>query len=430
MAQTYLNIDEESGKFARMSQQQTMLLKRRIEEMKRNNTAVYIGQPTATQTDDECFAEITEACNMFLKTMSEEDEKKLAQVLEKHNLQLYNYPPDVQDFTKTQSFVARAAFNGTLPPMASLRPNNFIFRTDNGYKDKIKPEDYDFSGTKWEVFRQIPEFAEFEDKLRQGLAKRGISQAMLPKLREHDICYLLEEPVTPPKRLEDSVRFMNESHKARNTKRFIAEYENEFRAGLMAMPNVRKDYVETLIRAMKAGSTDLTNYEGGKFWKKEWADQPVVTAHHIRNVKDSDSMEWNGKKWYNVNDYENMCFIVHYPQHKAMHLLENIKFNERKTMTFEERRKDDEQAKQLGRYRIQPPPGVRCMLGFHNMIYDRRYVEAQEIEKNAIKERNDNDPNRISGNKGRNNQQRSSKNNYLKDRQNWSRTKNEYLKRR
>lgn len=53
---------------------------------------------------------------------------------------------------------------------------------------------------------------------------------------------------------------MQESYKARNTKRFISEYEKEFREGMMAMTGIKADYVETLIRAMKNGVTDLTKF--------------------------------------------------------------------------------------------------------------------------------------------------------------------------
>ncbi|MBR1601295.1 MAG: hypothetical protein IJ677_06925, partial [Alphaproteobacteria bacterium] len=320
------------------------------------------------------------------------NEQELAKTLEKHNLQLYHYPPDTQEFTLTQSAVARMAFTGTLPPLEALSPSDDIIKGKSEYKGIIKPEDYIFEGSKWEVFKQIPEFAELEDKLREGLAKKGIPPEELPKLRVHDYCYILDQALRKYPE-QKYVKFMKESHKARNTKRFISENEEEFRAGLLAMPGIRKDYVEALVDAMKIGITDVKKYKknGQSVWKEEWANQPVINVHHIVNVKDADTMKLQGKKWYNVNDYENMCFIVTYPQHEAMHALEKIGFKTKSFKEFKESKKKD-------RYRIQPPEGVRCMLGFHNMIYDRKHLGLPEKEE--IKKRAENNPYRRSGNGG------------------------------
>lgn len=389
------NTDIEHDETELTTQEQAALLKRRIEEMKRNKTNVFIGQPMAKQSDDECYAEITTSCQKFINEPSAVNEQELAKTLEKHNLQLYYYPPDTQEFTLTQSAVSRMAFNGTLPSMESLIPSEIIVKGNPELKGKIKSEDYTFEGSKWEVFKQITEFAEIEDKLREGLAKKGIPQEEIPKLRIHDYCYILNEALRKYPE-QKYIKFMKESYKSRNTKRFIEENEEEFRAGLLAMPGVKKDYVEALIRAMKKGITDVKKDKigGQSVWKEEWADQPVINVHHIVNVKDADTMKLQGKKWYNVNDYENMCFIVTYPQHEAMHALEKLGF---KTKSF----KEFKESKKKGRYRIQPPEGVRCMLGFHNMIYDRKYLGLPEKEKAEIKQRAENNPNRVSGSHGR-----------------------------
>ena len=178
-------------------QKQTTLLKRRIEELKNKQATLYVeksvGGGTPKQSDDECYAEIMEACNRFLKTDSLEDEIELSKVLEKHNLQLYYYPPNTQEFTSTQNAVARMVFNGTLPPLASLRPSKEIIIGNSEKRGKIKPENYDFNGSAWGVFKQISEFAELEDKLRAGLAQKGISPEVLPKLSVDDYCFILDE---------------------------------------------------------------------------------------------------------------------------------------------------------------------------------------------------------------------------------------------
>lgn len=421
MDEIFQNNGTEKEQRNRSSQEQAALLKRRIEEMKKKQTILYMNPSggNSKQSDDECYAEIMEACNRFLKTDSLEDEIELSKVLEKHNLQLYYYPPNTQEFTATQNAVARMAFNGVLPPVATLRPRKEIIMGNSELKGTIKPEDYDFKGSAWEVFRQIPEFAELEVKLREGLAKKGIGAEILPKLSVHDYCYILDEQLRkyPNQRC---IKFMQESHKARNTKRFISENETEFRAGMMAMEGIKAEYVETLIRAMKTGVTDLTKYRenGQPVWKDEWADQPVINVHHIVNVKDSNAMETDGKKWYNVNDYENMCFIVTYPQHQAMHALEKSAYDMK---VFGERRNIGKK----GYYRIQPPEGVKCMLGFNNMIYDRKFLNLSEKEKADIKEKSENHPNRRSGSRGF---VGNPKNNSLAARRNWHNQRTDYVK--
>ena len=62
------------------------------------------------------------------------------------------------------------------------------------------------------------------------------------------------------------------------------------------MPDVKKEYVETLIRAMKKGITDLSKYKenGPPVWKDEWANQPVLDVHHITNIKDAQTKESQG----------------------------------------------------------------------------------------------------------------------------------------
>lgn len=382
------------------SQQRLALLKQRISELKQEQTNLYIGQPLSTKSDDECYQEIAAACEKFIKDPSEKNEQDLAITLESHNLQLYCYPADIT--SKDKKDVARMAFNGYVdrPLEYQLSPIVRDMKNKPLERQKTTPEDYDLSySSTWNVFKQVPEFATIEDQVKKGLSVLGIPPKDLPNLQVKDFCYIINEQMRSASS-GGAVKVFKESYKARNTKRFIEENEEEFRKGLLAMPGVKKEYVKTLIRAMKNGITDLTKYKenGAPVWKEEWADQPVIDVHHIVNIKDSSTKEAEGKSFTSINDYENMCFIVRYPEHDAMHALEQDLQGNYHEDIFRNR--------QIGTkmfYRIQPPPGVRCMLGFHNMIYDRKYLGLPEKERNDVKARSENDPNRISGKNGRNN---------------------------
>ncbi|MBO7097904.1 MAG: hypothetical protein J6W11_04620, partial [Alphaproteobacteria bacterium] len=110
MAPIYHNTNIEHDKSDLMTQERTSLLKKRIEDLKRANTNLYIGQPQATQSDDECYFEIEEACKKFINDSSEKNEQELAKTLEKHNLQLYCYAADRT--SEDVKNIARMAFNG------------------------------------------------------------------------------------------------------------------------------------------------------------------------------------------------------------------------------------------------------------------------------------------------------------------------------
>ena len=377
-----------------VSQEQAAIAKRRIEELKRKNTSVYIGQPEAKQSDDECYNEIALAGKKFINEPVDKTEQELARTLEKHNLRLYCYPAsETSEFTDAQSAVARMAFNGYVDRYR----DNDLSKTFCGMKNNpakradTKPDDYNLDyASVWNVFKKIPEFAAIEDKVKKGLSSYGIPPENLPELNYKDFCFIINEQMRSSGS-GGATRVFKESRKARNTKRFIEENEEEFRAGLLAMPGVKKEYVKMLIRAMKEGRTDLTEYkiDGKPVWKAEWANQPVINVHHIVNVKDSHSID----DWTKVNDYENMCFIVTHPQHDAMHSLEQDLQGHYHNDVFTNR--------EIGKgmyYRVQPPEGVRCMLGFHNMIYDRKFLGLSEKEKAEIRQNAPNNKNHVSGN--------------------------------
>lgn len=426
MSPIFHNTNIEHDKSELTTAQHASLLKKRIEEMKRTNTSLYIGQPKATQSDDECYDEIAEACKKFINDPSEQKEQELAKTLEKHNLQLYCYSADKTSEDKKN--VARMAFNGYVdrPQEYQLSPIVRNMKNKPAERAKTQPDDYNLANSSaWNVFKQIPEFAAIEEKVKKGLSTLGIPPEKLAELKVKDFCYIINEQMRNSNS-GGAAKVFNESYKARNTKRFIKENEAEFRAGLMAMPGIKKEYVETLIMAMKRGITDLTKYkENGKpVWKQEWANQPVLDVHHIVNIKDSATKEAQGKNWTSINDYENMCFIVRYPQHDAMHALEQDLQGNYHDDVFRNRK--------IGKdtfYRIQPPEGVRCMLGFHNMIYDRQFLGLTEKEKAEIKDKAENDKNRISGNHGRNSWHGNPKNNPYAQRKDWKQERLDYVRR-
>lgn len=408
------------------TQEQAALLKRRIEELKNKQATLYVEKSEGEnpkQSDDECYNEIAEACKRFINEPSEKNELELAKTLEKHNLQLYCYSSDVTSDDKKA--IARMAFNGRVDRPLDFQLSPIVRDMKNKPQNRLntKPDDYNLLNSSiWNVFKQIPEFAAIEERVKKGLSVLGIPPEKLPELKVQDYCYIINEQMRGSMN-GGAVKVFTESYKARHTKRFINENEEEFRAGMLAMPGVKKEYVETLIRAMKRGWTDLTKYKenGRPVWKDEWADQPVINVHHIINVQDSNAMETDDKKWYNVNDYENMCFIVTYPQHKAMHALEQDLDGNYHNDIFKNRK--------IGKsmyYRIQPPEGVKCMLGFNNMIYDRAYLNLPEKEKAEIKQRSENNPNRRSGN--RSGYWGNPKNDSLKARRDWHNERSDYVK--
>ena len=187
--------------------------------MKNNSTNLYVGQPVAKQSDDECYTEIANACQKFINEPSEKNEQALAQTLEKHNLQLYCYPADQTSADKKA--VARMAFNGYVdrPPEYKLSPIVRNMKNKPTERTDTKPDDYNLENSSaWSVFKQIPEFAAVEDKVKKGLSVLGIP----PELKCNDFCYIINEQ-TRGSFSGGASKVFPESRKARNTKRFIKE---------------------------------------------------------------------------------------------------------------------------------------------------------------------------------------------------------------
>ena len=372
----YINIQhEEAASLHSNTDAYQASMKERIAQMHKNRQTLHSNNYVPKKSDDECYQEIMSACKRFVDVPTEENEKFLADTLEKYNMQLYCYP--CSEISDDKSRVARIAFNGFVE-----RPTeNTLSKEMRNKKNKpwerlqTKPEDYDLSAsTVWNVFKQIPEFAAIEDEVKKGLSLYGIDPEKLVELNINDFCHIINEQFRSNDNAKAKV--FPESYKAKHTKRFIKENEQEFRAGLLAMEGVREDYVEALIAAMKKGCTDLTKLPG---YNKEWDNQPVVDIHHIINIKDCANIKEDGKNWTNVNDYENMCFIVRHPSHDAMHLIEKmmVEFDDLGNFVKENIFANVQTGRKFV-YRVQPPDGVRCIIGFNTAIYDKNFLGLDE----------------------------------------------------
>lgn len=372
----YINIQhEEATSLHSNTDAYQASMKERIAQMHKNRQTLHSNNYVPKKSDDECYQEIMSACKRFVDVPTEENEKFLADTLEKYNMQLYCYP--CSEISSDKSRIARMAFNGFVErPMENTLSKEVRDRKNKPWERlQTKPEDYNLSGsTVWDVFKQIPEFAAIEDKVKKGLSQYGIDPQKLAELNINDFCFIINDQFRGSNNIKAKV--FPESYKAKHTKRFIKENEQEFRAGLLAMEGVRADYVEALIAAMKKGCTDLTKLPG---YNKEWDNQPVVDVHHIINVKDCANIKEDGKNWANVDDYENMCFIVRHPSHDAMHLIEKmmVEFDDLGNFVKENIFANAQTGRKFV-YRAQPPEGVRCIIGFNTAIYDKNFLGLDE----------------------------------------------------
>ena len=393
MARPYLhdvNFDSSPGMHS--SADKRLELLEQIKALKEANTSLINTNRQVLKSDSEVYQEILTAAQQFVQCPADETEKALADTLEKYNLLLYSYR--YTPTSKDKRDVARMAFNGYVdrPEEYLLSPILRDMKNNPLKRAKTKPDDYDLShSTVWNVFKQIPEFAATEEKVKKGLSLYGIPPEKLAELQLKDFCFILNDQYRSSGK--DSAKVFPESYKARHTKRFISEYEDEFRQGLMSMEGVQKEYVDALVSAMKNGITDLTKTP---LWKDEWRNQPVIDVHHIVNIKDSSLKETDNKSFAHINDYENMCFIVRHPQHDAMHALEQDLNQKHREDIFYNR--DIEQS---FIYRIQPPEGVKCMIGFHTFIYDRDVLGLEQKPKQQLIDQKRKDPNYYKNQHGR-----------------------------
>lgn len=378
--------------------------------------------------NDTAYKEIRDAAEKFVRSNSLETEQELAKVLEKYNLHLYCYP--YNETSRDKRDVARMAFSGWVNKPFEEQLSDTFRKYKNRKVEKVNsdPEKYNLDNSSaWQVFKQVPEFAEHEEKLKEGLANYGIDPNELPNLKAKDIAYILGG-FSDENTRKTSAPLMKESYKAKHTKRFINENKEEFKKGMYAMlgvsnkemelfeniakikkqyPNISDEefaqkknqlvrdahvskegfkkaiksaaYVNRLIEVMEQGRTDLSEDKNPDGTLK-WEGMPVIDVHHVVNIKDASTKEGEGKGFNSINDYSNMCFIVRNPQHDAMHALENDMNGKYREDIFYNREIDKKFI-----YRIQPPEGVKCVFGFNNMIYDKEYLANNDLSKEEVK---------------------------------------------
>lgn len=347
-----------------------------------------------------------------------EDETALREFAEKNNIRLAVY----QEVTKDErSEVARIAFNGTVerpnggysPAYKDLVDNPLKYATVQRSKDEYNLDD----SSLWQVMKQFPEFAGIKNRITAGLAKAGVTPEMLPQMNMNDFRHLLFTHCSAGQSSSFAKIFpqtdengniirdfrtqkpLTTSAKQRNTIRFITEHP-EFADTMMRMPGARKDYVEELVRQMKKGNTDMTPFLSKH---PEWKDQTGINVHHITNIKDIRLLEAQGRPLSDINEYDNMCVMgcgtmeeitqkkcgktSKYEKlpgaHGAMH---NNDTTFRNSAVYRPK---------WGQYtpptekdviaRMEPAPGVCCMLAFGNdyMIVDeKRKQRTLEQQKN------------------------------------------------
>ena len=351
----------------------------------------------------------------YRASFSVEDETALREFAEKNNLRLSIYPEAAKD---ERSEIARIAFNGTVE-----RPNGGY---SQAYKDIVdnplkyatvqrSKDEYNLDDSSlWQVMKQFPEFADIKNRITSGLAKAGVPPETLPQMNMNDFRHLLFNHCSAGQSTSFAKIFpqtdengniirdfrtqkpLTTSAKQRNTIRFITEHP-EFAETMMKLPGARKDYVDELVNQMKKGNTDMTPFLAKH---PEWKDQTAINIHHIINIKDCRLLESQGRPLSDINDYDNMCVMgcgtleeivqkkcgktSKYDKlpgaHGAMH---------NNDTTF---RNNAAYRPKWGQYtppgekdviaRMEPAPGVCCMLAFGD-----EYMIVDENRKQRIQER-------------------------------------------
>lgn len=308
----------------------------------------------------EIKSDVQEICAAFFgenKITLEECNQQLAE----YNVHLEEIPyVDEKKADKDLNVIARAAFNGYFKETIHDNLSKGFF---DRRMDDFKPEDYNLDNCAvWQKFKKVPEFAQLEEIVKQGMAKLKISPDVLSSSYSHPlnandiskiICLQFKGSYQKNGLKQVCIKNINgfEGYKIRNTKRFIAENEKVFRKSMMLIPfsgkdieaakasgktheqalayckQVRAEYVEALINLMKAkGSTNLAEAKDDKgktLFKPEWSWQPKIDVHHINPIHNCETIELKGKNFTDINDYENMCFMVKEPYHTIMHYLDN-----------------------------------------------------------------------------------------------------------
>ena len=316
-------------------------------------------------------------------------------------------------------------FNGGVEkPMGNYSPK-FADIANYPYKYAGTPgkaDDYDLeSSTVWQAMKEEPRLAEMQDKLKAALAKAGVPKEILPEMNINDFKYLMFNHCAAQKGLGFAKLFQARdengnpltykdrsgkevpvctSAKQENVKRFIKE-NPQFKDMMLKMPGIDKAYVEALINKMsQSGLTDMSKELERH---PEWANQPAIDVHHIINIKDCRLFEAEGKSYADVNAYENMCIVSNGTLFDAVNRAHGLSDANDKAasvhgsihsadMVFKDKDPNGDVRRTM--VRLEPQPGVRCMLGFgEDMMIIENVKDGQSNDRRQEAEKDEKQPN-------------------------------------
>lgn len=319
--------------------------------------------PEVNETTEEIYNKIAELSAKYRATDSAEDKKAIDDYLGAHNMEFHE--DDYKPLSSAKQKITRMAFNGGLEKPLDWERNKMSDCYRNAARNHSnaslrKAGEYDLStSTAWQVFEQVPEFKEKAYMFKEALANARINPDSVPELNVYDFADMMYEKFKNP----SSKGFLPlfEGAKKKNTKRFIKENGEEFKAKLLEM-GADKDYVEILVNKMKIkGTTDMSR-EVDPWSGQPFENQPIIDVHHIINIKDAGQLEAEGKSFLDVNNYENMCWMEK-KAHEACHLTDRPIFVNKDIDPLTGRRN----IKTIQRAR--PLKDAKCCLGFKLNMY-------------------------------------------------------------
>lgn len=373
-------------------------------------------------SDKEIGEELNRLTAAFRATNGEKEEGELRAFAALHHL---NLRVGTAVSKTDKSVIARMVFNGGVEkPMGNYSPK-FSDIANYPYKYAGTPgkaEDYDLeSSTVWQAMKEEPRLAEMQDKLKAALAKAGVPKEILPEMNINDFKYLMFNHCAAQKGLGFAKLFQARdengnpltykdrsgkevpvctSAKQENVKRFIKE-NPQFKDMMLKMPGIDKAYVEALVNKMsQSGLTDMSKELERH---PEWAHQPAIDVHHIINIKDCRLFEAEGKSYADVNAYENMCIVSNGTLFDAVNRAHGLSDANDKAasvhgsihsadMVFKDKDSNGDVRRTM--VRLEPQPGVRCMLGFgEDMMIIENLKNGQSNDRRQEAEKDEKQPN-------------------------------------
>ncbi len=374
-----------------------------------------ISQPTPSNvpslTDEQIYSKLEELSAKFRATNGQTEEAELRKFAEQYHLNLRV----TSAVSKTdKSAIARMVFNGGVEkPMIGYSPKfadiaNYPFKYSVNPKN---PEDYNLDdSTIWQAMAEEPRLFEMKDKIKSALAKAGVPKEILPDMNLNDFKYLMFNYCGAQKGLGFTKLFQAKdengtpltykdrngrdvpictSAKQENVMRFMRE-NPQFKTMLMKMPGINRAYVDTLTKKMS--ETGLTDMSKELERHPEWANQPAIDVHHIINIKDCRLLEEQGKSYAAVNNYENMCIVSNGTLLDAVSRARKMSSENKNTsvhagihtadVVFSDKTDKGDIKRTMAR--LEPQPGVRCMLGFNDdmIIMDSNYQQQTNTQSN------------------------------------------------